>query len=338
MVASSTAPLVLLDADLAVVAISGSFCRTFKVDQATAVGRTIFDLGNGEWNVPQLRSLLTSTASGQAAIDAYEMDLKVPDQESPRRLVLNAHKLDYAGDAAVRLLLTVADVTDARVTEKLKDDLLREKAILILEVQHRVANSLQIIASVLLQSARNVQSEETRHHLRDAHSRVMSIATVQRQLSSSGAGDVELRPYFTQLCASLCASMIRDHNQTTLDVAVDDSVVRADISVSLGLIVTELVINALKHAFPDGRSGKITVGYQADGLDWKLKVTDNGVGMPSAGHQATAGLGTNIVESLARHLGARVELKDNAPGAEVTIVHSEVVSAAAKASPQPAGV
>ena len=72
--------------------------------------------------------------------------------------------------------LAVADVTAARAADKLKDDLLREKAILLQEVQHRVANSLQIIASVLLQSARKVQSEETRGHLKDAHNRVMSVA------------------------------------------------------------------------------------------------------------------------------------------------------------------
>ena len=83
--------------------------------------------------------------------------------------MLNVKKLDYGNADEVRLLLAVADVTDARLAEKLKDDMLRqkddlarEKAILLQELQHRVANSLQIIASVLLQSARRVESDETR--------------------------------------------------------------------------------------------------------------------------------------------------------------------------------
>ena len=76
------------------------------------------------------------------------------------------------------------DVTDARIAEKLKDDLLKEKAVLLQELQHRVANSLQIIASVLMQSARRVQSDEARTHLQQAHQRVMSVASLQHHLAA----------------------------------------------------------------------------------------------------------------------------------------------------------
>src|SRR5665647_1776610 len=120
---------------------------------------------------------------------------------------------------------------------------------LLQEVQHHVANSLQIIASILLQSARKVMSEESRGHLEAAHNRVMSIASVQQQLAASSLGDVEMRPYLKQLCQSLGASMIRDHSEMSIEVVADESSVSADTSVSLGLIVTELVINSLKHAF-----------------------------------------------------------------------------------------
>ena len=325
MVASSNAPLLLLDGELVVIAASSSFCKAFTVDLDHTSGRSVFDLGHGEWRSPRLRSLLTATMSGQARIEAYEMDLARPDGE-PRRLVLNAQKLDYGAGEAVRILLTVSDVTDARAAERLKDDLLREKAVLLQEVQHRVANSLQIIASVLMQSARNVQSEETRTYLHDAHSRVMSIAAVQKQLAASRLGDVELRPYFTQLCESLGASMIRDHDRQTIEVHTDDSAVKADVSVSLGLIVTELVINALKHAFPGGRGGKISVDYLAHGPNWTLSVGDDGVGMPEDLASATPGLGTSIVEALARQLRARVQVADGRPGTVVSVIHTQIVA------------
>ena len=147
VVASSNAPILLLDGSLTVIAASGSFCRAFGSEPDQVSGRPLIALGEGEWNVPQLIGLLRATASGYAAVEGYEMDL-VREGRKNRCLVLNATKLDYADDGNVRLILAVADVTDARIAEKIKDDLLKEKEVLLQELHHRVANSLQIIASV----------------------------------------------------------------------------------------------------------------------------------------------------------------------------------------------
>ncbi|WP_215907070.1 sensor histidine kinase [Phreatobacter aquaticus] len=327
IILSSNAPLLMLDADLRVIGASTSFCRAFDIDPGTVQGRDIFALGSGEWNVPQLRSLLTSTLSGDIDIEAYELDF-ITAIRGVRRLVVNAHKLQYEPNSASKLLLTMLDVTEARAATRLndelmreKDDLLRQKAILLQEVQHRVANSLQIIASVLMQSARRVQSEETRAELKAAHNRVMSVAAVQKQLASSAVGDVLLRPYFTQLCKSLGASMIRDENQLKLIVHIDESAVDPDVSISLGLIVTELVINALKHAFPHHRKGTITVGYQSEADGWVLSVGDDGVGMAMGTGEHKPGLGTSIVEALAKQLDATVSLEPVPHGTTVTIAH-----------------
>ena len=325
MVAVSDAPLLLLDGDLRVIAVSNSFCTAFHIDPASAPGRSLFDLGTGEWNLPKLKSLLTATASGMAAVPAYEIDLADSGRDL-RRLIIKAQKLVYLDTEITRLLVTVTDVTDARAAEQAKDDLLRDKGVLLQEVQHRVANSLQIIASVLMQTARKVQSEETRSYLNDAHNRVMSIATVQQQLAANGAERVALKPYFTQLCLSLGASMIRDHDKQHIEVTGDDSIVGADTSVSLGLIVTELVINALKHAFPDGRAGKILVDYRAQGPNWTLTVSDNGVGMSAAPTDTKAGLGTFIVEALARQQHGLVKVMGAHPGTTVTIVHNQIAA------------
>ncbi|MEJ0066593.1 MAG: sensor histidine kinase [Caulobacteraceae bacterium] len=320
LVAASDAPILLLDGDLTVIAASVSFSRAFHLDPAAVNGRLLFSLGTGEWDVPQLRSLLRVTLSGAAEVDGYEMDLKHSGRV-PRRLVITAHQLVYGDATEVRLMLAVSDVTDARLAERLKDDLLREKAMLYQELQHRIANSLQIIASVLMQSARRVPSQETRTHLFDAHSRVMSVAALQTQLAATNVGEVHLRDYFTELCQSIGASMIQDHEKLRLTVDADDSLAVADVSVSLGLIVTELVINALKHAFPEDRGGDIVVSYRSAAADWTLSVADNGIGMsPHAAPKA--GLGSSIVEALAKQLGARVEVADAGPGASISIVHT----------------
>jgi len=323
LVTSSAAPLLLLDSDLNIIAASGSFCSAFQINIAQTKGLPLADMGAGEWKVAQLASLLKATAAGYAAIDGYEMDL-VREGRPVRRLVLNAQKLQYAEGAEIRIALSVSDVTDARIAAKLKDDLLRDKEVLLQELHHRVANSLQIIASVLLQSARKVQSEEIRTHLHDAHHRVMSVAALQQQLAVSKLGNVELRPYFKALCASIGASMIRDHNQISLDVTSDDSVTTADTSVSLGLIVTELVINALKHAFPGDRSGRILVDYRSRGPNWTLSVGDDGMGMPEDPRSAKAGLGTSIVQALAMQLGGQITVADANPGTKVSVVHTYV--------------
>jgi two-component sensor histidine kinase len=318
VIASSNAPVLLLDGALDIVAASASICDAFQIDPDRVAG-PLAALGGGEWGVPQLGALLKATAAGSAEIDAYEMDLKRPGKVS-RRLVVNARKLDYFDADNIRLVVSAADVTDARISEKLKDDLLREKAILLQELQHRVANSLQIVASVLMQSAKRVRSEQARGQLRDARNRVMSIATMQRQLAASRLGDVALRAYFTDLCDSIGASMINDHDQLSLEVAVDGSVAKSEVSVSLGLIVTELVINALKHAFPRHRKGKICVDYRSDGQAWTLSVRDTGVGMPK--DPGRPGLGTGIVEALSRQLNASVEVAAADPGTKVSIAHA----------------
>ncbi|CAN5305496.1 histidine kinase dimerization/phosphoacceptor domain -containing protein [soil metagenome] len=334
VIASSQAPLLLLDEDLQIVAASESFSVTFGLDPQRLRGRSLFALGAGEWDMPRLRSLLSAVGSGGADVPAYELDMVGPEARR-RVLIVNARRLDFSEGAPVRLLLTLADATDARAAEKLRDDLLRDKDILLRELQHRVANSLQIIASVLLQNARKVQSEESRVHLRDAHQRVMSVAAVQKQLAVAGIGEVALKPYFQQLCKSLAASMIPDHDQLWIEVSGDGSATTSEISVSLGLVVTELVINALKHAFPDNRRGVVTVDYHSENHGWALSVCDDGVGMPTSLDRPAAGLGTAIVQALAAQLSATIKVTDLAPGTGVSLVHRRPLGLAEAAESPP---
>ena len=321
LIVSSNTPLVLLDENLTVIAASSSFCTDFSLDPEHVMGRLIFDLGKGEWNLPQLQALLRATASGNVAIDGYEFDLKRPDTK-PMHLVVHAHTLDSTEGPSPFVVLAVADVTELRRAEKVNSDLIREKQTLLAELQHRIANSLQIIASVLMQSARRVQSTEAGFHLRDAHHRVMSIATLQKMLVTGPPGNVRLSPYLNDLCSTIGASMIASPDLSRIDVSVDSSETTADQSVSVGLIVTELVINALKHAYPaDNVKGVITVAYGGGPAGWTLTVSNDGVGMPAPSAETKAGLGTSIVEALATQLNAVVTVNPAHPGTRVTVQH-----------------
>ena len=134
----------------------------------------------------------------------------------------------------------------------------------------------------------------------------MSVAAAQRQLQASepGALTIELGPYLARLCKTLEVSMIGDSRPVSLEVHVDGGAVSSSQAVSIGLIVTELVINALKHAFPDDWSdGTVVVAYELAEPNWRLTVSDNGKTNP--------GLGTTIIEALAKQLNACVEILMN---------------------------
>lgn len=325
VVTACPSPLLLLDGDLAIVAASTSFREAFGLRQAPLTGLSLHRLAGGTWNIPRLRRLLDASLVGDAPGDSCELDVK-PARMQRRHLVVHARRLDYLDLNQTRVLVAISDVTEARADAARKAEEARRNAILLQEVRHRVANSLQIIASVLLQNARKTPSEETHGHLMNAHNRVMSVAALERLLSTSQEGDVDVHAYFTSLCENITASMIGDSGRVTLTVDGGHGVVDARVSVSLGLIVTELVINALKYAFPDGRPGRITVDYNRHGPNWILCVRDDGVGMPNAG-PVPAGVGTSIVEALARQLNASVTVLPGGPGAKVSIEHRQIALA-----------
>jgi chemotaxis protein methyltransferase CheR len=232
--------------------------------------------------------------------------------------------------------VAVEDVTERRTLERMKDEflrekdellrekdeLLRQKDLLLQEMNHRVNNSLQIIASILLLKAQTVQSEEIRRHLRDAHERVMAVATVQEQLHPIPFGaEIEAKNYLTRLCESLAASMILDGQPLSIRVEAGEGTTTSEQAVSMGLIATELVINALKHAFPGNARGTILVGFESTASAWRLFVSDDGVGIGThlADAPARSGLGTSIVEALTRQLGGRVTTAAASPGTTVSV-------------------
>lgn len=323
IVASSPSPLLLLDSQLTILAASTSFCSAFCANPMHVVGTPLYALDAGRWDHPQLRSLMTETLSGDGMPDAREIDLEKPERPV-QHLIVEARRLAYLDLEQMRILVAVSDVTNSRADARSKDDAIRRVHVLLQEVRHRAANSLQIIASVLLRNARTTTSEETRDHLQNAHNRVMSVAALERLLSTSEAGDIAVQTYFTRLCESISASMIDDVDQISLVVEGGAGVVEARVAVSLGLILTELVINALKYAFPDGRPGKITVDYTFHGPNWILCVKDDGVGMP-VNATARTGQGSSIVAALAMQLHASVQITPQHPGTQVSIKHDQVV-------------
>jgi chemotaxis protein methyltransferase CheR len=180
-------PMIVLNGDLRVIVASAAFYEKFKTDYKDSHDKLFYELGNGQWNVPALRTLLEQILPQKKTVEGFEV---VHEFEGlgKRDLVINAREIVYENGQR-KMLLSIQDVTD-------RVKLMHQKDMLLKEMRHRIANSLQLIASVILLKATSVQSEESRKHLEDAHDRILSIATVQRNLDpTDDASEVPVVAY-----------------------------------------------------------------------------------------------------------------------------------------------
>jgi chemotaxis protein methyltransferase CheR len=325
-------PFLVLDDTLHLLAGSRCFYEVFGEDPKTAHGRSLFDLSAGQWDIPGLRQLLTAVVPQRTGLEGFEFEQDFGDR-GRRTIQLNALPIRDEGGDSRMVLLAIKDITDRRVAEQEKqhllehtEELLEQQRTLLREMRHRIANSLQIIASILLLKAGSVSSEETKNELRAAHQRVMSVAAVQNHLNASeGIEQIEMGPYLTKLSAGLASSMVGPKQSIDIVVAASEGTLATSHAVSLGLIVTELIMNAIKYAFPKSRAAaRIRVTFEKAKSDWKLTVSDNGVGR--ANHEeskAATGLGTALIGALAKQLDAQIsETSSSGKGLTVSVTRS----------------
>jgi len=229
------------------------------------------------------------------------------------------------GDVAVSLVgfivvaLGVAIVSEglrtawerAAAAEQTKDLLLRE-------LGHRTKNNLALVASVLSLQARTKEGSGARSALEKAVTRVQAIASAHEHFQPFRQnGRVEMRPYLEKLCMHL-VDTLRDVRPIAVKVEAEDVHLPTEQAVPLGLIVNELVTNALKHAFPDDRSGKVGV-VPKRGSFLHLLVEDNGVGCPLHKNER---LGSRLTRLLAEQLGAKLAWEEASPGCRVRVEFS----------------
>ncbi len=314
-------PLIVLDENLRIIVASRSFYKKFNLTHKNTRDKMFYDLGNGQWNVPALRTLLEQVIPKHTTVEDYEVRHDFPFLGS-RTMSVNALEIRYE-NGRKKMLLSIHDATIEKNLESEREKLMAQKDLLLKEMRHRIANSLQLIASILILKAGTVKSEESRFHLEDAHSRIMTIATVQEQLDPStfDEGDVMVGKYLTALCESLSKSMIGGRRAITLTVKSGKGTVTSEEVISLGLMTTELVINSLKHAFPGEKGGKVLVTYSAKGPKWSLSVADNGTGHSKKADSSQPGLGTGIVAALASQMKAVIKTKSTKLGTKVSVTH-----------------
>ncbi|SOB79261.1 Two-component sensor histidine kinase, contains HisKA and HATPase domains [Sphingomonas guangdongensis] len=205
-----------------------------------------------------------------------------------------------------------------------RDREIAERDLFLAEFDHRVKNNFALVQSLLELQRRRSPEPATQEALGTALTRVESIARAHRHLyRGSSAGVVEMRDYLGDLCAALADSLFL-HGTIQLRCTADATAMPRDRAVSIGLVVNELVTNAVKHAFTGRDRGTIEVSFRNDGRSCTLSVADDGIGTDAAGAPASdGGLGSRLLDAFARQAGGKLHTDSDRTGTRVTLDLSE---------------
>jgi len=217
-------------------------------------------------------------------------------------------------------LVVFTDITERKRVEEQIKTALREKEVLLKEVHHRVKNDLQIISSLLDLQSDYVQNKQALKMFEDSQNRVRSMALIHEHLyRSKDLARINFAEYIENLVSYLFRSYSIGTDAITLRIAGDDASLKVDSAISYGLIINELISNALKHAFPRGKRGEIRIILQAGEGRITLRVSDNGIGLPpDLDWHNTESLGLQLVNMLTDQLGGTIEL-DKSGGTAFTM-------------------
>jgi two-component sensor histidine kinase len=311
--------LLVLESDLTIRFANRSFCRTFAVSLKATVGRKLYELGDGQWDIPRLRTALETITSGRKTIEAFEVDHFFPSI-GRRVMLLNARKIFRPGKKLEQILLAIEDVTERVRLEREHAIAHEQNAMLMQELTHRIKNSLQFIAAMVMLEARNHKSGEGKAALERVSHRIDALGQLYSKLSKSDTVEaVDAATYLDELCQDLVESVQREDGRTIiLKTDIDSVLLPTDRAIPMGLIVNELVTNAIKYAFPAHAKGTVMVTLKRVPGELRLTVTDDGTGLDPT--RADSGLGGRLVEGFAQQLGGQVERESGSQGTKVHLI------------------
>jgi PAS domain S-box-containing protein len=274
-------------------------------------------------DLPELRQVFEQVGKGLAVERRQMRQLRKDGAVVEVSLSLRPIRDSQSG--IIGVVAVARDITDGKIAERLKASL-REKELLLKEVHHRVKNNLQVISSLLNLQARHVVDPRALELFKESQNRVRSIALFHEKLyQAKDLGHVEAFEYLNTLTANLLAAYGAKPTAVSLEVEREDILLGVDVAIPLGLVLNELISNALKHAFPDGQRGQIRVHLGRWDKDrYRLVVSDNGVGFPAnLDFRNAPSLGLQLVCTLVDQLGGTIELI-GAPGTTFNVTFDAV--------------
>jgi PAS domain S-box-containing protein len=310
--------LVVLDSDLTIRFANRSFCETFAVTPEDAVGRKLYEVGDGQWDILELRAALEAIISGGKSIEAFEVERFFPSI-GRRVMVLNARKVYRPGNKIQQILLAIEDVTERARLEREHAIAGERIGMLLQELTHRVKNSLQIIAAMVSIEARGHKSGEGKAALERVSHRINALGQLYSQLSKTNTVEaVDAATYLDELCRDLIASVHKEGGTSiVLETDIESELLPTDRAITIGLMVNELVMNAIKHAFPDDTKGTVLVTLKRAAGELRLTVSDDGKGVDP--RRADSGLGGRLIEGFAHQLGGQLRRESGNKGTTVCL-------------------
>jgi two-component sensor histidine kinase len=218
----------------------------------------------------------------------------------------------------------VHDDTERKKSEKLLEQSLKEKEMLLKEIHHRVKNNLMIISSLLNLQSRYLKDEESREIFKESQNRAKSMALIhQRLYESTDLKNIGFKEYITTLANELYRNYVKDPSRVSLELEIEDVNIDINNAIPLGLILNELITNAMKYAFPDDEKGIINVSFCKKGDKYILKVADNGKGFPKdLDYKKSDSLGLQLVTNLSYQINGEIEL-DRTEGTAFILTFTE---------------
>jgi len=219
------------------------------------------------------------------------------------------------------LIAVIEDITERQQATAALSASLKEKEVLLKEIHHRVKNNLQLVASMLNLQSDSVEDDSLKESLGDSQSRIKALALVHEKLyGSRDLAHISFKAYSDDLLSFLFRSLQAESELVSLKLDTADLSLDIDAAIPVGLILSELVSNSLKHGFPAGRTGEITIGLRPHlPPGFALTVADNGIGFPAdLDFRQTDTLGLQLVCVLTAQIGGSIEL-DRSNGTRFTI-------------------
>ncbi len=220
----------------------------------------------------------------------------------------------------------VRDITERKKAEDRLQASLQEKEVLLREIHHRVKNNMQVISSLLNLQSRQIKDPDVLEMFKESQRRIRSMALIHERLyQSSDLSRIEFSQYLRNLATHLFHSYQVDASRVKLKIEAEELHLNINTAIPCGLIINELVSNALKHGFPEGRSGELEIDLNlVVGDGYILRVKDDGVGFPEGlDFRKTETLGMQIVNTLVSQIDASIDMGRD-KGTEFTIQFQEV--------------